>query len=107
MLRDPDGQISTICGVEVAMRKTKPISVSLDKKALARLDALAQADERSRSSMIRKLIRMASVISTGRLPSETPSDPSWLDTQDDSNATVTDAAMPLHAGFEPEQEVLS
>ena len=87
------------------MRKTKPISVSLDKKALARLDALAQADDRSRSSMIRKLIRMASVIGTGRLPSETPSDPSWLDTQDDGDAKAEDRSTPLHVEGESEQEV--
>ena len=89
------------------MRKTKPISVSLDKKALARLDALAQADDRSRSSMIRKLIRMASVISAGKPAPGGPTAPSWAGTQDDGDAKVEDAAMPLHAWVEPEQEVLT
>ena len=38
------------------MRRTIPISVSLKRSTLEKLDALARADGRSRSGMVRRLI---------------------------------------------------
>ena len=44
------------------MAKTFSVSISFDEESLAKLDALARADERSRSWMIRKLIKTASEV---------------------------------------------
>ena len=44
------------------MGETVSVSVSLDKESLVKLDAMATADDRSRSSMIRRLIHAAPTI---------------------------------------------
>ena len=44
------------------MAKTFSVSIAFDKDSLAKLDALARADERSRSWMVRKLIKTASEV---------------------------------------------